>query len=204
MCAPTSTQAYGAAAVPILEPDERALAAVLVAEVDHRRRAAKGRRLGSCRECVDGARCAELPVEMRVNIDPARKHQQARGVMDGNIRTDGQVHADGMDAAVTRQDVRLIVVDRRDDPAIPDERRCHLIHPLAGGGLKLRCGDSLRQRNSKVPSSLTPTRREGKLIACATRGHGQGPQSKNGQSRRGRRPVTDAESGVLFACSIDN
>jgi hypothetical protein len=49
--------------------------------------------------------------------------------MDGNIRTDGQVHADGMDAAVTRQDVRLIVVDRRDDPAIPDERRCHLIHP---------------------------------------------------------------------------
>jgi hypothetical protein len=58
----------------------------------------------------------------------------------------------------------------------------------AGGGLKLRSGDSLRQRNSKVPSSLTPTRREGKLIACATRGHGQGPEFKNGQSRMGRRP----------------
>jgi hypothetical protein len=74
----------------------------------------------------------------------------------------------------------------------------------AGGGLKLRSGDSLRQRNSKVPSSLTPTRREGKLIACATRGHGQGPEFKNGQSCMGRRPVTDAESGVLFACPIDN
>ena len=133
----------GPAAVPVLEPDERALAAVLVAEIDHRRGAAKRRGLGSCGKCVDGARCAELPIEMRVHIDPARQHQQSRGVMDGNIRTDRQVQADGTDAAVIHQDVRLVVVHRGDDVAILDERRCHFI-PLTCGSLKLRCGDSPR------------------------------------------------------------
>ena len=133
----------GAAAVPVLEPDERALAAVLVAKVDYGRRAAKGSRLGSCGECVDRARCAELPIEMRVHIDPARQDQEPRGIVDGNIRTDRQVKADGMDAAVIHQDVRLVVVHRGDDTAVPDERRCHLI-PLTCGSLKLRCGDGPR------------------------------------------------------------
>lgn len=58
----------------------------------------------------------------------AREHQESRGIMHGNIGADGRVHADGMDAAVIHQDVRRVVVHRRDDPTVPDERRCHLIH----------------------------------------------------------------------------
>ena len=80
---------------------------------------------------------------MRVHIDPARQHQQSRGVMNGDIGADRQVQTDGMDAAVIHQDVRLVVVHRGDDSAVPDKRRCHLI-PLTCGSLKLRCGDSLR------------------------------------------------------------
>ena len=117
----------GPAAVPILEPNERALAAVLVAEVDHRCRAAERRRLGSRGESVDGARGAKLSIEMRVRHS-AREHQEPRGIMHGNIGADGRVHADVWTRPSFIRSVRRVVVHRRDDPTVPDERRCHLIH----------------------------------------------------------------------------
>jgi hypothetical protein len=86
---------------------------------------------------------------MGVHIDSARKHQQSCGVMDDHIRADGQVHADGMHAAVIHQDIRRVVVYRRDDAAIPDERRCHFIPPR-DNTLSFAVA-SLRTRHLKLP-----------------------------------------------------
>ena len=89
--------------VPVLEPDQRALARGLIAEVDERGGAAECGRLGAGTEGIDGVTRPELPVEMRVHIDAAGHDQQPVGIVHFDVRARGDVLADGLDAPVDDQ-----------------------------------------------------------------------------------------------------
>jgi hypothetical protein len=115
-----------AALVPALQPLERALSGGLVAKVDERGGAAERGRLGAGAEGVHGMRRSELPVQMGMHVHATGQHQQASRIVHFDIAARRDVLADSLDAPVDDQDVGGIVVHRRDDPAVADQRLCHL------------------------------------------------------------------------------
>ena len=116
----------GGAAVPILQTDEGTLPTGLVAEIDHRRRTAKGGGHGSGGESVDSASNAEVPIKVGMHIDAAWQHQQTAGVVYFDVSADRNLPADGANATVLDQDIGLVIVDRGHNPPMLDQHCCHL------------------------------------------------------------------------------
>ena len=106
-----------------------------------------------CRRCarcqtLNRDACAHPPGSTK---SPAASCTATSGPTDGSMPMYGRGrHSSGR--------VRRVVVHRRDDPTVPDERRCHLIHSCPRERpLKLRCGDSLSQWSFKLPIQALAT-----------------------------------------------
>ena len=113
-------------AVPVVESRAQTLPTGLVGEVHESGGAAEGGRPGSSSERVDRAGGTEIPIEMRVNVDPPGQHQQTAGVVDADVPTDRDVPADHPHSAVLDEDIGPVVVGRGHDPSVPDQHRFHV------------------------------------------------------------------------------
>jgi hypothetical protein len=102
--------------LPLLPRVVECLPTVLNREVDNRRGAAKRCRRRSRLEVVGGSAAAKRHVEMRVDVDAARKQVFPRGI-DHAIRLHRQHRADDRDLLALDQHVALVQVGGRDDGA---------------------------------------------------------------------------------------
>src|SRR5579863_5773476 len=94
---------------------------ILNREVDQRSSAAKGRGNGAGLKIVGGLGSAERHVEMRVDIDAARKQQMIAGIDGARSVFRRQLRRDGGDFATGDADVSPRRVDRGDDRSVLDD-----------------------------------------------------------------------------------
>ncbi|MNS61084.1 hypothetical protein D3C72_941010 [compost metagenome] len=114
--------------VPGVQALEGGAALGLHGEVHHRGGAAEGRGAGAGLEVVGAVGAAEGHVEVGVGVDASRNDQLA-GRVDHGVRRHVEVLADEGDALALDEDVREIVIHRRDDSTVLDQQ-AHSASPL--------------------------------------------------------------------------